>query len=236
MTAPAPGEKFHPSDRRMVRRSFAAPRPLSITAHTMKSRLLVTTLLLASLPALAGAADVADLARAQIVFARVMNGLQQYQKVATVAGATATPAAPVAPTPLTDKSGKFFSPYDSNGQLTGWANKALSANVGAAIGSKAGEKAGSMAASKIPLAGGLLAMGAKKKGKELGALAAVGGADFVKQSSSFSFNSIEDLAVHMHINHSGKADYIKAFAASMALYPGMEKTYESAIKQAYARR
>lgn len=201
----------------------------------MKLRLLAPILLLASLPALAGAADVADLARAQVVFARVMNGLDQYKKVAAVAGAVQA-AAPVAPQPLANKSGKFFAPYDANGELTAWANKALSANVGAAIGSKAGEKAGQMAASKIPLAGGLLAMGAKKKGKELGALAAVGGADFVKQSSSASFGSVQDLAVYMHLNYAGKADYLKAFAATMALYPDLEKTYEGAIKQAYAMR
>jgi hypothetical protein len=93
-----------------------------------------------------------------------------------------------------------------------------------------------MAASKIPLAGGLLAMGAKKKGKELGALAAVGGADFVKQSSSYSFNSVQDLAVHMHLHHAGSADYLKAFAATMAVYPDFEKAYEPAVRSAYGLR
>ncbi|MBL9218185.1 MAG: hypothetical protein JNG82_06840 [Opitutaceae bacterium] len=199
----------------------------------MKSRLLASVLALALLPC-ARAADAADLARAQIVFAKVMNSLQQFQKVAGATGA-ATPA-PIAPAPLPGKTGKYFAPYDSNGQLTEWASKALSANIGAAIGSKAGEKAGTMAASKIPLAGGFLAMGAKKKGKELGAMAAVGGADFVKKSSDASFNSVQDLAVHMHLNHAGKADYIKAFAAAMAIYPDFEKTYEQAIKQAYGAR
>lgn len=202
----------------------------------MKSRLLVSTLLLASLTVPGLATDVADVARAQVVFARVMNGLQQYQKVAAVAGAASTPAGPVAPAPLADKSGKFFAPYDSNGVLTAWADKALSAHVGAAIGAKAGEKAGTMAASKIPLAGGFLAMGAKKKGKELGALAAVGGADFVKQSSSYSFRSVQDLAVYMHLNYAGKPDYLKAFAAALAVYPDLENSYEGAVKQAYGAR
>jgi hypothetical protein len=159
-----------------------------------------------------------------------MNGLDQYKKVA---GITATP---VAPQPVANKGGKYFAPFDANGQLTAWANKALAANVGAALGSKAGEKAGQMAASKIPLAGGLLAMGAKKKGKELGALAAVGGADFVKESSSLSFNSVQDLALYMHLNHANGTDYVKAFAAAMAIYPDLEKTYEGTIKGTYGAR
>ena len=198
----------------------------------MKSRLLASALALILLPC-AHAADAADLARAQIVFAKVMNGLQQYQKVA---GATGAASAPAAPAPLPGKTGKYFAPYDSNGQLTEWASKALSANIGAAIGSKAGEKVGTMAASKIPLAGGFLAMGAKKKGKELGAMAAVGGADFVKKSSDASFNSVQELAAYMHLNYAGKADYLKAFAAAMAFYPDFEKTYEQAVKQAYGAR
>lgn len=197
----------------------------------MNSRSLLVSLVALSLLPLTRAADVADLARAQVIFAKVMNGVDQYKKLA---GATA--AAPVAPEPVANKAGKFFSPYDENGQLTAWANKALAANVGSAVGAKAGEKAGQMAASKIPIAGSFLAMGAKKKGKELGALTAVGGADFVKESSSFSFGSVQDLALYMHLNHAVSTDYVKAFAAAMAIYPDLEKTYESTIKGAYGAR
>lgn len=82
---------------------------------------------------------------AQIVFAKVMNGLQQYHKVAGAPHrrglSTGRPR-----TFALRKTGKYFAPYDSNGQLTEWASKALSANIGAAIGSKAGEKVGTMAA------------------------------------------------------------------------------------------
>ncbi len=197
----------------------------------MKSRTLLCFLLALAFLPVARAADVADLARAQLLFAKVMNGLDQYKKISVAAGSIQ--AAPVAPQPVANKGGKFFAPYDANGQLTAWANKALAANVGAAVGAKAGEKAGQMAASRIPLAGGLLAMGAKKKGKELGALAAVGGADFVKESSSVSFNSVQDLALYMHLNHAAGADYVKAFAATMAIYPELEKTYENTIRGAY---
>jgi hypothetical protein len=203
----------------------------------MKPRLLACSVLLLSLPLLVRADGVADFARAQLMFAQVMNGIQQYKQVAaTTAGATNTPAEPVAPDPLTDKSGKFFLPYDENGNLVEWANKALAANVGAAVGAKAGEKAGTMAASKIPFAGGLIAMGAKKKGKELGAMAAVGGAKFVKESSTLSFNSLEEMALYMHLHFSANTDYVKGLAAAIAIYPDLYKTYEAAVKKAYAAR
>ena len=200
----------------------------------MNIRLHACLALLLALPLLARADGVADFARAQLMFAQVMNGLQQYKQVAaTTADATSAPAEPVAPAPLTDKSGKFCLPYDENGNLVEWAHKAIAANVGAAVGAKAGEKAGTMAASKIPLAGGLLAMGAKKKGKELGALAAVGGADFVRKSSSLSFNSLEEMAQYMHLHFAANTDYIKGLAAAIAIYPDLYKTYEASVKKAY---
>jgi hypothetical protein len=203
----------------------------------MKFHRLSSFLLLLSVPLLARADGVADFARAQLMFAQVMNGIQQYKQVAaTTASATNTPAEPAAPEPLTDKSGKFCLPYDENGNLVEWANKALAANVGAAVGAKAGEKAGTMAASKIPFAGGLIAMGAKKKGKELGALAAVGGAKFVKESSTLSFNSLEEMSLYMHLHFSANTDYIKGLAAAIAIYPDLYKTYESSVKKAYAAR
>jgi hypothetical protein len=204
----------------------------------MKNRLLASVLAALLLLPLIGRADgVADLARAQIVFAQVMNSIQKVKEASAAMGtATATPPEPVAPEPVAKKGGKFFLPFTEEGELTEWANKAVSAQVGAAVGSKVGEKAGAAAASKIPIAGGLLAMGAKKKGKELGALAAVGGADFVKESSSLSFKSIQDLALYMHINCSEHADYLKGFAAAAAIYPDLFKTYEATVKKAYGAK
>ena len=66
--------------------------------------------------------------------------------------------------------------------------------------------------------------------------AAVGGSDFVKKCSSHSFKSLPDLALYMHMNCSGNPDYVKAFAAAMAIYPDLEKTYEATVKGAYSGR
>lgn len=202
----------------------------------MKIRPLLAALAaFATLP-LTRADTVADVVRAQVIIGQVQQTLAKVQQARAAVGPAAAAAEPVAPQPRAGNSGKFYLPYDANGQLTAWAGKALTAQIGAAIGAKAGEKAGQMAAAKIPIAGGLLAMGAKKKGKELGALAALGGSDFVKQSSSLSFDRLEDLSLYLHLNCAGKADYVKAFAAAMALYPDLAKNHEATIKQAYAGR
>ncbi len=198
----------------------------------MKLRLLA--ILAFALPVLVRADGVADFARAQLLFAEVMNTVQQYKQVAGSTGTDPAPAAaPALPTPHTDSSGKYFLPYDENGHLVEWANKAIAANVGAAVGAKAGEKAGQMALSKVPF-GGLLAGSAKKKGKELGALAAVGGADFVKKTSTLSFDTLEDMVLYMHQNFAANTDYIKGLAAALAIYPDLEKTYKNAIKHSYS--
>ena len=202
----------------------------------MQPLLLASVILLLALPSLVSAASsssIGDIVRAQMIINQVLQVVAKAKEIQAATGAGAAPAEPVAPEPVADMGGKFFLPFDAEGNLTGWANKAVGAQVGAAVGAKAGEKAGSMLASKVPFAGGMLAMGAKKKGKELGAIAAVGGAKFVKESSSLSFNSIQDLALYMHLNCSGNADYIKGFAAAMALYPELEKTYEATVKKAY---
>lgn len=142
----------------------------------------------------------------------------------------------IAPTPLTDKSGAFCSPYKADGQITEWANKAINAQIGAALGAKAGEKVGDAALSRVPVPGASLFGGAfKKKGKELGAVAAVGGSDFIKKSSDYSFANLDDLAVYMHVKHGSGSDYAQALATAMAIYPDLEKGYDVAVKAAYER-
>jgi len=207
----------------------------------MKTRLFASILLLLALPSLllaSSSSAIGDIVRAQMIINQVLQVVAKAKEIRGATGGGAAPAEPVAPEPLSteDKAGKFFLPFDSEGNLTGWANKAITAQVGSAVGAKAGEKAGSMLASKVPMAGGLLAMGAKKKGREMGAVAAVGGQKFIKESSTYAFANVQDLALYMHLNCSSHADYVKGFAAAMALYPDLEKTYETTVKKAYGAR
>lgn len=175
------------------------------------------------LPSLAFALDPADVVRAQKILTAVVKITSKYQALSVDVPA---------PQPLTNKSGKYFVPYNAKGELTEWASKAFNAQAGAAVGAKVGEKAGQALASKVPF-GGMLAGAAKNKGKELGALAAVGGLEFIRSSSEFSFNKLDDYIVYLHVKHSSSPGYAQALATAMSIYPELEKNYNPALKRAY---
>lgn len=183
--------------------------------------LLAAALLLA--PSLAFALDAGDIARAQKILTLVSKLTLKYQ-----AKSINVPA----PTPLTDKSGKYFVPYNAKGEPTEWAVKAFNAQAGAAIGAKAGEKAAGALASKVPL-GGLVSGAAKNKGKSIGAFAAVGGAEFVKSTSDYSFKTLDDYIVYLHVTHSNSPGYTQSLATVMSIYPEVEKNYSAALDRAY---
>ena len=113
--------------------------------------LFVAVLLLT--PSFAFALDAGDIVRAQKILTVVSKLTTKYH-----AQSINVPA----PTPLTDKSGKYFVPYNAKGEPTEWAVKAFNAQAGAAVGAKVGEKAAGALAAKVPL-GGLLAGAAKTK-------------------------------------------------------------------------
>lgn len=94
--------------------------------------------------------------------------------------------------PIEGASGKFLLPLDESGELTAWAEKSLAAKAGAEIGAKVGEKAAGMLAAKVPF-GGFMSGAAKSKAKELGAVTAIGGGDFIKENSTMSFNSLQTI-------------------------------------------
>lgn len=192
----------------------------------MKSSIRVfLVLIFSSACALTSFGSAADVARIEEVVRKVILISGQYE---------GKDLALAAPSPLTDKSGKYFAPYGADGELTAWGKKALEANVGSIAGEKAGGMAVSAAGSVIPGAG-LLSPFAKKKGKELGAKAAVGGSDFIKKTSDYSFNSLEDYAVFLHAKFSGQPTYKQALASTIAVYPELEAALEPAIKAAYAQ-
>jgi len=186
---------------------------------------VLLVLVFSGLCALTASGAAADVARIEEVVRKVILISGQYDGKDLVL---------TAPTPLTDKSGKYFAPYGADGELTAWGKKALEANVGSLAGEKAGGMAVSAAGSIIPGAG-LLSPFAKKKGKELGAKAAVGGSDFIKKTSDYSFNSLEDYAVFLHAKFASQPTYRQALASTIAVYPELETTLEPAIKAAYAQ-
>lgn len=189
---------------------------------TLRAFALFTVVL--ALPSFALATSVADVVKAQAILAKVVQLTKKYQQYNGVVQA---------PEPLANNGGQYQLPYGSNGALTEWANKTLNVQVGAIAGEKAGELAGNAVASRVPF-GGLMGGAFKKKGKQLGAVAAVGGPEFIKKSSDRSFNNLDDYAVYLHVKHSADGGYASALAAAMAIYPGLEKSYDAAIQKAYA--
>lgn len=185
----------------------------------MKRLPLLASLLALLLSAAAHASSIADVAKAQLVLNAVIALASQFQ---TASG----PLTP--PTPIAGTTGKFVLPVNAVGEPTEWAQKSLNAEIGALIGEKAGEQAGKAVASHVPM-GGLLSMAAKKKGKELGAITAIGGMDYIRRTSSLSFDSLDDYAVYLHATQANR----EAVAAAIAVYPKLEDAFQPAVKRAY---
>lgn len=155
------------------------------------------------------------------------------------------PAALVSPTPIEGTTGKYMSPFTSDGVTAGWVTKSMQVQAAGAVGAMAGNYAGQKAAEKaaqqmataIPIPGmGFLA---QKAGKSMGAAAgrglalqAIGGEEFLKSSTDLSFNSLQDMAVYMYVNHSTHADYPKVAAAVAAIYPEFQTIYLPAVQSA----
>lgn len=78
-----------------------------------------------------------------------------------------------------------------------------------------------------------MAGSAKKKGKQVGAATAMGGMNFIKDTSNRSLNNVDDYIVYLHVVHGSNPDYQKGLASAMALYPEMEGRTDFAIKNAY---
>ncbi len=172
-------------------------------------------------PSLAG-----DLVKAQVMIGKVEQFMQKYRELTVELEA---------PEPRWDTDGKYLLPYLSDGEPTEWAQKALSAQAGKMIGEKVGEKAAGALASKVPF-GGLASGFLKKKAKESAAVMALGGKDFIKETSDQSFKSIDDYCVFLHVRHSGDPDYQEVLAAAVAVYPDLEGRFPSAIQKAYKKQ
>lgn len=188
--------------------------------------LLAAVLLLSS----AHAADMGALIHAQVILGQISQIAEKYQDVQDLLSAGTITLE--VPDPVEGNTGKFYFPYDKNGYITPWAEKAINAQIGAEVGGRAADTAISSLASKVPL-GGLFAGRAKDKAKETGAVVAIGGWDFIRENTDTSFNSLSDLSVYMHSEFNGESDYETALAAAMALYPELERGHERAIDKAY---
>lgn len=137
----------------------------------------------------------------------------------------------VAPDPRMDNEGGFLVPYKADGTLTDWGQRAMTARAGGAAGRAAGRRAGGFLASRVP-GGGLFSGRVTEASGAAAAAQALGGWDEIRAQTELSFDDMDDLAVYLHVNYAGTADYDKALGATMELYPELKNGYEAAIRRA----
>ena len=99
----------------------------------------------------------------------------------------------------------------------------------------AGAYAGQKLAENIPFIGGWLGQAAGESlGREV-ALEAAGGEEVLRDTSDISFNSLQELAVWMYVNHSSHPHYQDALDSAMAVYPELKTVYSQALYTASAQ-
>lgn len=147
----------------------------------------------------------------------------------------APPEQLTAPMPAQGNSGEYMSPYTSDGVLAEWVNNSVNAEMGSAIGGMAGAYAGQKLAENVPFIGGWLGQAAGESlGREV-ALEAAGGEEVIRDTSDVSFNSLQELAVWMYVNHSSHPHYQDALDSAMSVYPELKQIYSSALYTASAQ-
>lgn len=197
------------------------------------------------------AAARANSGKANTATSAVANAQAEAQAAAAAQAAAFSPvglppaAALVSPTPVAGNGGQFMSPYTAAGQQAAWVAKtqgsaagAVGAMAGNYVGDKVAEQATAKLATMVPVPGlGMLAGRAAKAATTAAAKgaaqAAVGGGEaFIKSSSDVSFNSLQDLAIYLYVNHSSRPDYAAALAATAAVYPQFQANYLPAVQSA----
>lgn len=193
----------------------------------MKKTLLIA-LVFACSSALA--VDMGSIVKAQIVLGQVTQVVDKYKEVQALLDQGVVELD--YEEPIQGNTGKFLLPFDEGGNPTEWADKALNAQVGALAAEKASGTAINAAAARVPF-GGFLAGAAKDKAKGAGAIAAIGGWNYIKETTSLSFDRLDDYSIYLHSEFNGLPGYEKALAAAMAVYPKLEKSHKRYIDKAY---
>jgi hypothetical protein len=129
-----------------------------------------------------------------------------------------------APKPIEGSTGKFMSPFTSDGVTAEWVTKSMKVEASGKIGQAAGTLAAEHLLSNVPFAG-MFAGDAAKKLARAAALKGIGGEEFLKSSSDLSFNTLDDMAAWMYAYHSSHEDYAKIVKATIGIYPDFARAY-----------
>jgi hypothetical protein len=134
--------------------------------------------------------------------------------------------------PIQGTSGTYMSPYTSDGVTADWVNKAINADMGSAVGGAVGAYAGAKAMENVPFIGGFLGNKVGKAAGRKAALSASGGERYMRETSDLSFNSLDDLAQWMYLEHGQSANYNDVLEATKSVYPDLAQVYPGAVARA----
>lgn len=135
-------------------------------------------------------------------------------------------------TPIDGVSGKYKSPYTSDGTIAEWVKNGTAVEAGSYLGSAAGVKAGMELAGRIPVVGSYFGRGLGGKIGREAALKLVGGEAFIAESSDLSFDSLKDMSIYMYSNFSETDEYKKVLDLTQGIYPELLTVYDGAVRGA----
>ena len=161
-----------------------------------------------------------------IVTAFIINGCASIPK----------PNEIILPTPISGNSGAFMCPFTEDGELAPWVLKAvaveLAGKLGKEVGKYAGKKLVDETVGNVPFIGGWLGGKAGKAIARKIALEMVGGEEYMKETSTLSFNSLDDMSRFIYGKYSGHVKFDAIFKLLCDLYPDLGDKYLKAIKSA----
>ena len=151
------------------------------------------------------------------------------ENVATISDPAAREAAYMtlqasAPKPIEGNTGKFMSPFTSDGVTAGWVTKSMQVQASGQLGAAAGQIVGDQLLGNIPFAGMFAGKATKALARKV-ALDSIGGEEFLKSSSDLSFDTLDEMASYMYAFHSSHAEYGKIVKATTAIYPDFGQAY-----------
>ena len=136
------------------------------------------------------------------------------------------------PTAFQDATHPYLSPFTAEDTLAEWTAQAIRIKAKGQIAGAFGTILG-IALGGDPIFGSLAKSAARDAARRQ-AIEALGGWERIRELSSVSFDSADDLAVHLYALYSAEPTYVDALDAAMTLYPDLAERYVPAI--AAARR
>ncbi|MCR5874752.1 hypothetical protein LRS10_11595 [Phenylobacterium sp. J426] len=144
--------------------------------------------------------------------------------VAVVALAPIGCASAFAGEPIQGATGKYMSPFTTDGTTSGWVTKSMQVRATGQVAGLAGQYAAQKALENVPFVG----MFGKQIGEQAGravALQSIGGEEFLKSTSDLSFATAQDLADYVKAHHADHPEIGKVMEATYAIYPDVQQAW-----------